>query len=129
FGQCLVAEMLERGFFERMTGACRVKQIAGEHRVELEPRERDAVPRQNDDVELQIVTELVNRRILEQRTRLRQHRLEVELLSRARARRRRTERSPRLRPDIPQARSAPDGHGQRMQVRRCWRASRTVRLE
>jgi hypothetical protein len=43
-----------------MTRACGVQQIACEHRVELEPRERDAVPRQDDDVELQVVTQFAN---------------------------------------------------------------------
>jgi len=69
-----------------MPWACRVKQIAGEHRVERQPRERDAVPRQHDDVELQVVTELANRRILEQWTQPLQHRLRIELLGCARTR-------------------------------------------
>src|SRR5262245_62903110 len=76
--------MLERGFLEGMTGACRIKQIAGKHRIELEPCEVDAVLRQDDDVELQVVTELVNRRILEQRTQALERRLPVELLRCAR---------------------------------------------
>src|ERR1044071_4727699 len=67
-----------------MTRTRCIQQIAGEHRIELESRERDAVPRQDHDVELQVVTELANRRILEQRTQSVQCRLEVELLGRAR---------------------------------------------
>ncbi len=66
-GQRLVAEVLERRLFERMPGARRVEQVAGEHRVERDAAQRDAVPRQHHDVELEVVTDLADRLVLEQR--------------------------------------------------------------
>ena len=50
--------MLERQILERMRRAGRVEQVAREHRVGLEPAERDAVACEDDRVELQIVTDL-----------------------------------------------------------------------
>ena len=44
-----------------------VEQVAGQHRIEAEPRERDAVSRQQDQVELQVVADLAEGLVLEQR--------------------------------------------------------------
>ena len=61
--------MLERRFLERMPRPRRVEQIAGEHRIELEaPRARCRDAASTMSVELQIVADLPDRRVLEQRT-------------------------------------------------------------
>ena len=67
FGQRLVARVLERQLLETMLGAGRIEEIAGEHRVGAEPPQRDAVPRQHDRVELQVVAVLADRLVLEHR--------------------------------------------------------------
>ena len=61
----LVAEMLERRAFERMSRARRVEQVAGEHRVEPDAAQRDAVRGEHDHVGLEIVADLLDRRVLE----------------------------------------------------------------
>jgi hypothetical protein len=59
--------MLERRLLERMPRPCRVEQVAGEHRVEGQPAERDAVPSEDDQVELQVVADLANALVFEER--------------------------------------------------------------
>jgi len=66
-GDRLVAEMFERRFLERMARARRVEQVARQHRVEGKTLQRDATAREHHDIELQIVTNLADLRILEQR--------------------------------------------------------------
>ena len=93
-GQRLVAEMLERGSFERVARPRRVEQVAGEHRVERQPAQRDAVGLQHDGVELQIVADLADRRVFEQRLQPVERRAAVHLRRRParRAGRRRLQR-------------------------------------
>src|SRR5436190_1019555 len=67
FGQRLVAGVLEREILQRMRGPVRVHQVAGDHRVGLEPAHHDAVPLEQDRVELQVVPDLPDRRIFEHR--------------------------------------------------------------
>ena len=43
----------------------RVEEIAGQHRVELEPGQPNALPREHEGIELQVVTDLPDRRIFE----------------------------------------------------------------
>ncbi len=59
--------MLEREILEPMLGSRRVDQIACEHRVQLEPSQRDAVACEQDGVGLQIVPGLPDAFILENR--------------------------------------------------------------
>ena len=61
----LVAQMLERDFLDGVARPGRVEHVAGEHRVELEPCERDALVREHHQIELQIVADLRDRRIFE----------------------------------------------------------------
>ena len=59
--------MLERQVLEPVFGARGIDQITGKHRVGVEPAQRDAVAREEDRVELQIVSDLPNAGIFEQR--------------------------------------------------------------
>ena len=103
-GQRLVAEVLERGLLERVAGPRRVQQVAGEHRVEREAAQRDAVVLQDDEVELQIVADLADRLVFEQRLQPLERRAAVHL---RRRRRRPAGRRRPPRPRGPAARSAP----------------------
>jgi hypothetical protein len=78
--------MLQRRFFERVARPRGIQQIAGEHRVKLEPGQVDAVTREHDHVELQVVANLANRCILEQRTQPFEHESPIQLLRNACAR-------------------------------------------
>ena len=60
--------MLEREILEPVLRTGRVEQIARDHRVRVEPAELDAVTREQDGVELQVVTDLGDRGILEHRS-------------------------------------------------------------
>ncbi len=85
-GQRLVAEMFERRRFQRMPRTRGVEEIAREHRVEFEACECDAVARQEQRIELQIVTELADRRVFEQRAQPLERGGAVDLRRRGRAR-------------------------------------------
>ncbi len=67
FGERLVAQMFQRGVFERVRGARRVDQVARDHRVEAQPRERHAMTRQHDGRGLQVVSDLPRRLAFEKR--------------------------------------------------------------
>ena len=76
-GERLVAEMLERRGLERVVGPGGVEQIARQHGVEAKAFEPNAVPREHDDVELQVVPDLLYRGILEDGPQYPQHLLRV----------------------------------------------------
>src|SRR5688572_29995739 len=61
----LVAKLLENGRLELLARFCRVNQITGQHRVERHASHLDAVTGEHDQIGLQVVTDLDNRRILE----------------------------------------------------------------
>ena len=58
FRQRLVSRVLERQLFERVGRPGRVDQVAGDHRVEVEPVQPHTVPGEHDGVELQVVADL-----------------------------------------------------------------------
>ncbi len=60
-------EMLQGQGVERVLAPPRIEDVRRHARVELEPGQRDALPAQREEVALQIVSRLRNRRILEQR--------------------------------------------------------------
>jgi hypothetical protein len=72
--------VLERGLLERVRGARRVEQVARDHRVGVHAGERDPVPRQHDHVGLDVVPDLEDLRILEERPERGQGGLDPELL-------------------------------------------------
>ena len=55
FGDCLVAEMLERSVVEVMRGPSRVDQVAGDHRVEGETAQRHALSPEHQRRRLEVV--------------------------------------------------------------------------
>ena len=73
FGDRLVAELLERERLERLARSVRINQVAGDHRVEpLRVLHVDAVAAEHDQIGLQVVADLFDRRIGEQRREQRQ---------------------------------------------------------
>ncbi|MNC85912.1 hypothetical protein D3C83_15320 [compost metagenome] len=69
-----------------MPGPGRVEQVARQHRVEPQSAQRDAVARQDDRLELQVVADLADRLVLEQRAQAVERHRHVELRSRRRPR-------------------------------------------
>ena len=67
FADRLVAEVLERRVFQPVLRPRRVEQVAGEHRVERETAERDALSGQHNRVRLEVVPDLAEALVLEQR--------------------------------------------------------------
>ena len=63
----LVAQMLERDLLDGVARPGRIEHVAREHRVELEPVEGDALVRQHHQIELQIVADLRERGVFEDR--------------------------------------------------------------
>jgi hypothetical protein len=59
--------VLERQVFQLVLRTRRVDQVAGEHRVDVEPAERHAMLCEHDGVELQIVAGFLHRLVLEDR--------------------------------------------------------------
>ena len=59
--------MLERNLFQRMAGARGIEHVIGQHRVELEPRQFDAMMTQHHQIEFQIVSDLLHGRIFKHR--------------------------------------------------------------
>ena len=60
-----IAELLERQRFQVLARARGVEQVGRQHRVEIEPGQGDAVARQDDGGELQVVAHLGHRGIFE----------------------------------------------------------------
>ena len=74
FGQRAVARALEREAVDRVARSRRVDQIARDHRVEIGAARASTPSRaQRDRRELQVVTDLLDRRIREHRTEPREH--------------------------------------------------------
>ena len=71
--------MLEGDLRQRVARARGVEQIAAEQGVERNPSQGDAVPREQDRVLLQVVSELVDRRVLEQRLQPAEHGCQFQL--------------------------------------------------
>src|SRR5712691_1407211 len=69
-----------------MAGSRRVEQVTCQHRVELETCERDAVTREHEDVEFQVVPHLLQRRIFEKRAQALEGAPAIELVRSAGAR-------------------------------------------
>ena len=63
----LVVDELQREHVEGVRAAPRVEHVAGEHRVEVEPAERDPGAAQREHVVLRVLGGLPHRRVLEQR--------------------------------------------------------------
>jgi hypothetical protein len=76
FGQRLVAGVLEREILNQVPRPRRVEQVARQHRVHVEPAQRDAVSREDDRVELQIVPLLLDGLVFEDRPERRQRGVE-----------------------------------------------------
>ena len=66
FAERLVAEVLDGQILERMRDVG-VEEIAGDHHVGVEAAQRDAVAREHDGVELEVVSDFPDRVILEDR--------------------------------------------------------------
>ena len=77
-----VADVLERELSEAVRRLRRVEEVAGQQRVEVEPGERRAVPREHEGRSLQVVPHLADRGIAEERRQPRQRRLAIEVAPR-----------------------------------------------
>ena len=73
----LVAAMFDRQILERVRGAVSVEQVAGEHHVGVETAQRNAVLREHDRIELEVMPDFAHRVILEQRLQQREGRVAI----------------------------------------------------
>ena len=69
----LYDRVLERQLLERIGRPRGVHQVAGDHRVEVEPGQAHTVPGEHDRVELEVVADLRHARVFEQRLQQLEH--------------------------------------------------------